>query len=63
MTAYFLLWCALKTGRHFSSAVPYLLDSLNYFNQEQIEDYIVNFMKLRHYMLNTTAKRHFLLHT
>ncbi|WP_144522559.1 transcriptional regulator [Bacillus pumilus] len=38
MTAYFYYGVLLKREGDFSSAVPYLLDSLNYFNQEQIED-------------------------
>ncbi|MDG3044260.1 hypothetical protein OE903_11365 [Bacillus sp. B6(2022)] len=38
MTAYFYYGVLLKRQGDFSSAVPYLLDSLNYFNQEQIED-------------------------
>lgn len=38
MSAYFYYGVLLKREGDFSSAVPYLLDSLNYFNQEQIED-------------------------
>ncbi|MGE6631776.1 helix-turn-helix domain-containing protein [Bacillus sp. NPDC077027] len=38
MTAYYYYGVLLKREGDFSSAVPYLLDSLNYFNQEQLDD-------------------------